>query len=72
MVFHQRARGSLASAKAFLFWLKLGFIIIAALIEFFGGKWKRDKFLVIRGHGHQATGSPFPGEAKTYFPHTLS
>ena len=26
-------------------------IISAALIGFFGGKWKRDKFLVIRGHG---------------------
>src|ERR1700726_4991164 len=26
-------------------------IISAALIGFFGGKWKRDKFLVVRGHG---------------------
>src|SRR6202521_1104830 len=26
-------------------------IISAALIGFFGGKWKRDKFLVIPGHG---------------------
>jgi chromate transporter len=26
-------------------------IIFAALIGFLGGKWKRDKFLVIRGHG---------------------
>jgi len=26
-------------------------IISAALIGFIGGKWKRDKFLVIRGHG---------------------
>ncbi len=26
-------------------------IVSAALIGFFGGKWKRDKFLVIRGHG---------------------
>ena len=26
-------------------------IVCAAAIGFFGGKWKRDKFLVIRGHG---------------------
>src|SRR5246127_446988 len=32
-------------------------IISAALIGFFGGKWKRDKFLVIRGHGKGKTDS---------------
>src|SRR5438046_1718120 len=32
-------------------------IISAALIGFFGGKWKRDKFLVIRGHGKASNDS---------------
>src|SRR5467141_950003 len=44
------------SAAAFIaiFFFRVPFpliIISAALIGFFGGKWKRDKSLVIRGHG---------------------
>jgi chromate transporter len=43
-----------AAAFIAIFFLRLPFpliIISAALIGFFGGKWRRDKFLVIRGHG---------------------
>jgi chromate transporter len=43
-----------AAAFIAIFFLRVPFpliIISAALIGFFGGKWKRDKFLVIRGHG---------------------
>ena len=43
-----------AAAFIAIFFLRLPFpliIISAALIGFFGGKWKREKFLVIRGHG---------------------
>jgi chromate transporter len=44
------------AAAAFLaiFFFRVPFpliIVSAALIGYFGGKWKRDKFLVIRGHG---------------------
>src|ERR1700740_2346676 len=44
------------SAAAFIaiFFLHVPFpviIVAAALIGFLGGKWKRDKFLVLRGHG---------------------
>jgi chromate transporter len=43
-----------AAAFIAIFFLHIPFpliIISAALIGFCGGKWKRDKFLVIRGHG---------------------
>jgi len=43
-----------AAAFIAIFFFRVPFpliIISAALIGFFGGKWKRDKFLVIRGHG---------------------
>ena len=43
-----------AGAFIAIFFLHVPFpliIISAALSGFFGGKWKRDKFLVIRGHG---------------------
>ena len=43
-----------AAAFVAIFFLRVPFpliIISAALIGFVGGKWKRDKFLVIRGHG---------------------
>jgi chromate transporter len=43
-----------AAAFIAIFFLHVPFpliIISAALIGFFGGKWKRNKFLVIRGHG---------------------
>jgi chromate transporter len=43
-----------AAAFIAIFFLHLPFpliIVSAALIGFLGGKWKRDKFLVIRGHG---------------------
>src|SRR5882757_6915574 len=43
-----------AAAFIAIFFLHVPFpliIISAALIGFFGGKWRRDKFLVIRGHG---------------------
>src|SRR6516162_2189804 len=41
-----------AFVAIFFFRVSFPFIIIsAALIGFFGGKWRRDKFLVIRGHG---------------------
>jgi chromate transporter len=43
-----------AAAFVAIFFLRLPFpliIISAALIGFLGGKWKKDKFLVIRGHG---------------------
>jgi chromate transporter len=43
-----------AAAFIAIFFFRVPFpliIISAALIGFVGGKWKRDKFLVIRGHG---------------------
>jgi chromate transporter len=43
-----------AAAFTAIFFFRVPFpliIISAALIGFFGGKWKPDKFLVIRGHG---------------------
>src|SRR3984893_8653032 len=43
-----------AAAFVAIFFLHAPFpliIISAALIGSFGGKWKRDKFLVVRGHG---------------------
>ena len=43
-----------AAAFIAIFFCRVPFpliIISAALIGFVGGKWKRDKFLVIRGHG---------------------
>src|SRR5258705_10258748 len=43
-----------AAAFVAIFFLHVPFpliIVSAALIGFLGGKWKRDKFLVIRGHG---------------------
>src|SRR6476620_7520453 len=43
-----------AAAFIAIFFLRVPFpliIISAALIGFFGGKWKRDTFLAIRGHG---------------------
>jgi len=43
---------AIAFVAIFFFRVPFPLIIIsAALIGFFGGKWKRDKFLVIRGHG---------------------
>ena len=47
-----------AAAFVAIFFLHVPFpliIISAALIGFFGGKWRRDKFLVIRGHGKGKT-----------------
>jgi chromate transporter len=52
-------------------------IISAAAIGFFGGKWKRDKFLVIRGHGNTKTesvlddSSAVPDHAKPSWPRAL-
>jgi chromate transporter len=52
-------------------------IISAALIGFFGGKWKRDKFLVIRGHGKGKNDSVLddtsavPDHAKPSWPRAL-
>lgn len=49
-----------AAAFVALFFLHLPFpliIISAAAIGFCGGKWKRDKFLVIRGHGEAKSDS---------------
>ena len=43
-----------AAAFIAIFFFRVPFpliIISAALIGYFGGKWKRDKFLVVRGHG---------------------
>jgi chromate transporter len=43
-----------AAAFIAIFFVHIPFpliILSAGLIGFFGGKWKRDKFLVIRGHG---------------------
>jgi chromate transporter len=43
-----------AAAFVAIFFVHLPFpliILSAAAIGFVGGKWKRDKFLVIRGHG---------------------
>jgi chromate transporter len=43
-----------AAAFIAIFFLHIPFpliVISAALIGLFGGQWKRDKFLVIRGHG---------------------
>jgi len=43
-----------AAAFIAIFFFRVPFpliIISAALIGFFGGKWNRDKFLVVRGHG---------------------
>ena len=43
-----------AAAFIAIFFFRVPFpliIISAALIGSFGGKWKRDKFLVVRGHG---------------------
>src|SRR5246127_136206 len=47
-----------AAAFVAIFFLHVPFpliIIGAAAIGFFGGKWKRDKFLVIQGHGKRRT-----------------
>src|ERR1700756_956072 len=52
-------------------------IISAALIGFFGGKWKRYKFLVIRGHGKAKNdsvlddSSAVPDHAKPSWPRAL-
>jgi chromate transporter len=52
-------------------------IISAALIGFFGGKWKRGKFLVIRGHGKASAesvlddASAVPDHAKPSWPRAL-
>jgi chromate transporter len=49
-----------AAAFIAIFFLHVPFpliIISAALVGFFGGKWKREKFLVIRGHGKAGNGS---------------
>jgi chromate transporter len=49
-----------AAAFGAIFFLHVPFpliIVAAATIGFFGGKWKRDKFLVIRGHGKPKTDS---------------
>jgi hypothetical protein len=52
-------------------------IISAALIGFFGGKWKRDKFLIIRGHGKANAesvlddSSAVPDHAKPSWPRGL-
>ena len=49
-----------AAAFIAIFFLHVPFpliILSAALIGFFGGKWKRDKFLVIRGHGKATSNS---------------
>jgi chromate transporter len=52
-------------------------IISAALIGFFGGKWKRDKFFVVRGHGKANAESVLddcsavPDHAKPSWPRAL-
>jgi hypothetical protein len=52
-------------------------IIGAALIGFFGGKWQRDKFFVIRGHGKSSAesvlddASAVPDHAKPSWPRAL-
>jgi chromate transporter len=49
-----------AAAFVAIFFVHVPFpliIISPALIGFFGGKWKRDKFLVIRGHGKASSAS---------------
>src|SRR6202047_250109 len=62
----------------FFFRVPFPFIIIsAALIGFFGGKWQRDKFLVIRGHGKANAESVLddtsavPDHAKPSWPRAL-
>jgi len=70
------------SAAAFvaIFFLHLPFPLIissAAAIGYLGGKWKRDKFLVIRGHGKANAESVLddtsavPDHAKPSWPHAL-
>jgi chromate transporter len=69
-----------AAAFVAIFFLHIPFpliIISAAAIGFFGGKWKRDKFLVIRGHGNRKAESVLddlssvPDHAKPSWPQAL-
>jgi chromate transporter len=69
-----------AAAFIAIFFLHVPFpliIIIAAAIGFFGGKWKRHKFLVIRGHGNSKAesvlddSSAVPQHAKPSWPRAL-
>ena len=63
-----------ASGKSYL---NIPNIISAALIGFSGGKWKRDKFLIIRGHGKANAesvlddSSSVPDHAKPSWPRAL-
>jgi chromate transporter len=69
-----------AAAFIAIFFFRVPFpliIISAALIGFSGGKWKRDKFLTIRGHGKANAesvlddSSAVPDHAKPSWPRTL-
>src|ERR1700737_4346070 len=69
-----------AAAFIAIFFFHVSFpliIISAALIGFLGGKWKRDKFLVIRGHGKANAESVLddtsavPDHAKPSWPRAL-
>jgi chromate transporter len=69
-----------AAAFIAIFFFRVPFpliIISAALIGFFGGKWKRDIFLVIRGHGKANAesvlddSSTVPDHAKPSWPRAL-
>jgi chromate transporter len=70
------------SAAAFvaIFFLHVPFLLIissAAAIGYLGGKWKRDKFLVIRGHGKSNSESALddtsavPDHAKPSWPRAI-
>src|ERR1700751_4442643 len=70
------------SAAAFvaIFFLHVPFPLIissAAAVGYFGGKWKRDKFLIIRGHGKANSesvlddASAVPDHAKPSWPRAL-
>jgi chromate transporter len=55
-----------ALSFAAIFFLKLPFpliMIAAALIGLAGGKWRRDKFLVLKGHGGSGAGSVIDDDA---------
>jgi chromate transporter len=69
-----------ATAFVAIFFFRVPFpliIISAALVGFFGGKWKRDKFLIVRGHGKANVESVLddtsavPDQAKPSWPRAL-
>jgi chromate transporter len=69
-----------AAAFIVIFFLRVPFpliIISAAAIGFFGGRWNRDKFLVVRGHGNPKAESVLddltgvPDHAKPSWPRAL-